>query len=199
VYKEKIMDDILHRKDRLIITTIDIIDEVGMQGLSTREIAKRQGVSEATLFRHYKSKNELLLAVLEFYSQYDKDIFQSTQLKKLSPLESIRFYMTSYMEYYENYPAITSIMMYSEVLNKEPEIAEAQNRIFINRRAALMQFVENAQKCEDITTTVDSEVIVDLMCGYIGEVCMRWRNNKYDFPLKERVLDTIDFLMTLLK
>ena len=76
-------DNILHRKILLIITTIDIIDELGIQGLSTREIAKRQGVSEATIFRHYKNKNELLLAVLDYFSQFDEDIFQSTRIKRI--------------------------------------------------------------------------------------------------------------------
>ncbi|MDD4730008.1 MAG: NAD(+)--rifampin ADP-ribosyltransferase [Dysgonamonadaceae bacterium] len=56
----------LHRKERLIRTAIEIVDEIGIQGLTTKEIAKRQDVSEATLFRHFASKNELLKAVLDY-------------------------------------------------------------------------------------------------------------------------------------
>jgi AcrR family transcriptional regulator len=83
------MVDSLHRKDRLILTTIDIIDELGIQSLSTREIAKREGVSEATLFRHFKSKNDLLAAVLEYYSKFDDDIYQTTGINKLKPFFDI--------------------------------------------------------------------------------------------------------------
>ena len=49
-------DNILHRKEQLILTAIEIIDEIGIQRLTTREIAKRQQISEATIFRHFKIK-----------------------------------------------------------------------------------------------------------------------------------------------
>ena len=103
-------ESILHRKERLIITAIEVIDELGIQGLSTREIARRQDVSEATLFRHYKNKNELLLGVLDHFSKFDNEILQSAKLKNLSAEEAIVYFITSTVEYYENYPAITSIM-----------------------------------------------------------------------------------------
>ena len=77
-----------HRKDRIILTAIEIINELGIQGLSTREIARRQEISEGTLFRHYKSKNDIILAVLDDFSKYDADIFHSVELKKLKPQRS---------------------------------------------------------------------------------------------------------------
>ncbi|HWQ42004.1 MAG TPA: helix-turn-helix domain-containing protein [Desulfosporosinus sp.] len=53
---------------------IEVIDEQGLQGLTTREVAKKQDISESTIFKHYKSKNELILAVLDYFSQYDQAI-----------------------------------------------------------------------------------------------------------------------------
>jgi AcrR family transcriptional regulator len=91
---------LLHRKEYLVLTAIDIIDELGIQGLTTREIAKRQNVSEATIFRHYKNKNDLLLAVLDYYKQFDTDIFQSIQLTQIKPMDAIRYYVMEYAEYY---------------------------------------------------------------------------------------------------
>lgn len=117
-------ESILHRKERLIITAIEVIDELGIQGLSTREIARRQDVSEATLFRHYKNKNELLLGVLDHFSKFDNEILQSAKLKNLSAEEAIVYFITSTVEYYENYPAITSIMQIFDVLRYDNELSD---------------------------------------------------------------------------
>ncbi len=188
-------NNILHRRDRLIITTIEILDELGIQGLSTREIAKRQGVSEATLFRHYKSKNELLLAVLDYFSQFDEDIFLTTKLKNIKPVEAIVFLISSSVEYYENYPGITSIMQLMDVLNYEPELTDKVKSIVNNRFQFIRSLVEDAQKVGELRQEVDSDSITQLICGGCREISLLWRINDRNFSLKEKTLTTMKALL----
>jgi len=49
---------------RLLDAATETLNRVGIQGATTREIARRAGVNEVTLFRHFKSKEQLLGAVL---------------------------------------------------------------------------------------------------------------------------------------
>lgn len=192
-------DNILHRKDRLIITTIEIIDELGIQGLSTREIARRQGVSEATLFRHYKSKNELLSAVLDYFSQFDEDIFLSTKMKKLKPLEAITFLITSYTEYYENYPAITSVMQVFDVLRYETNLTDKVKNILSNRTGFVKALVEDAQRSNEISPDADSEDIADIINGFCREICLKWRLCDREFSLSERTLSAHHMFLNSLR
>jgi AcrR family transcriptional regulator len=50
---------------RLLDAAAEVLNRCGIQGATTREIARRAGVSEVTLFRHFKSKEQLLRAVLQ--------------------------------------------------------------------------------------------------------------------------------------
>jgi len=52
-------------RERLLDAATEILNRVGIQGATTREIARRAGVNEVTLFRHFKSKEQLLRAVLQ--------------------------------------------------------------------------------------------------------------------------------------
>jgi AcrR family transcriptional regulator len=182
---------ILHRKERLIITTIEIIDELGIQGLSTREIARRQGVSEATLFRHYKSKNELLSAVLDYFSQFDDDIFLSTSLKKLKPIDAIIFLITSYSEYYENYPAITSIMQVFDVLRCEADLNDKVKSILIKRYSFIKQLIDEAKEKGEFSKVIDSEDAADIINGLCREICLKWRLENRTFSLRDRTLSAL--------
>lgn len=139
------MKSILHRKDKLIITTLEIIDEIGIMNLSTREIASREGVSEATLFRHYRNKNDLLMAVLDYFTQFDNDLYQTTMLKKLNPLDAIRFFLSSLAEFYENYPAITVITQLMDTLRYEPELEEKVRSIVFQRSQLLEKLIDEAK------------------------------------------------------
>lgn len=188
-------DCILHRKDRLIISAIEIIDELGIQGLSTREIAKRQEVSEATLFRHYKNKNDLLIAILEFFTKFDEDIYQTAILKNLRPSEAIAFILSSTAEYYDNYPAITSVMQMLDVLRYEPDLSEKVRDIFDRRIQMIGQLVENAKDTGEFRSDVDSENITLLITGSFRETCLMWRLHDQKFSLKEKVLSTLSMLL----
>ena len=188
-------DNLLHRKERLIITTIETIDELGLQRLSTREIAKREGVSEATIFRHFKSKNELLLAVLENFSEFDHDIFQSVKLKKLPPREAINFLIRSHVEYYENYPAITSILLNFDELRHEQLLENKVDYIIKNRTEYLKELFEEAKKAGEINPAVELDYIPDVIFGTIIMICMKWKVDGRQFSLKERTLSTLNQIL----
>ena len=52
-------------KARLIEAATQVFASAGLQGATTREIARVAGVNEVTLFRHFTSKEQLLEAVIE--------------------------------------------------------------------------------------------------------------------------------------
>jgi AcrR family transcriptional regulator len=182
------MTDFLNRKERVILTAIEIIDELGIQGLSTREIAERQNISEGTLFRHFKSKNDIILAVLDFFSKYDLDIFDSVRLKGLKGKDAIIFLIDSYAIYYENYPAITAVTQIYGFLSSEPAFKNKIKSILFGRRTFLKSVIETEQETGEIKANVESGVLADIILGTFGYICLMWRLNGRDFSLREQTL-----------
>ncbi|MDU2063253.1 MAG: TetR/AcrR family transcriptional regulator [Sporomusaceae bacterium] len=189
------MNSFLHRKERVILSAIEIIDELGIQGLSTRAIATRQGISEGTLFRHFKSKNEIILAVLDHFSQYDADIFQSVRLKGLRTKEAITFLIDSYAIYYENYPAITALTQIYGVLSSEPEFEDKVHNILFSRQNFLTEVIERGQKLGEIKEDLDSAILADIIWGAFSSICLSWRMNDRNFSLREKILTALDMLL----
>lgn len=52
-------------RERLLDAAADTFAKDGIRGATTREIARKARVNEVTLFRHFKSKEQLLRAVLQ--------------------------------------------------------------------------------------------------------------------------------------
>ena len=52
-------------RTRLIAAASEVFANLGVQGATTREIARVAGVNEVTLFRHFANKEQLLRAVIE--------------------------------------------------------------------------------------------------------------------------------------
>lgn len=191
----KMEENLLHRKERLLITTIDIINELGIQRLSTREIARRQNISEATLFRHFKNKNALLEAVLDFFCQFDDDIFQTTKLRGLTARDSIWFYISSLSEYYENYPAITSIMQLFDVLRYEITLAPKIEYIMLQRENHLQTLLEDARSSGELSAELDCRHLSVTISGICREVCLKWRMDDRKYSLKEKTMDIMNTML----
>lgn len=189
------MSKLLHTKESLILSTIEVISEQGLQGLTTREVAKRQGISESTIFKHYKTKNELILAVLNYFSQYDQAILESLVLKKFKPTEAILYFVEAYVTYYENYPEITAITLSYEGLLREPELSDVVYRIFTQRTETIHSLVQEGKHQNEISKEVDSESLADLIVGLERFVVLRWRLGNFNFSLKEHTLKALKMLL----
>ncbi|WLR55227.1 TetR/AcrR family transcriptional regulator [Mesobacillus subterraneus] len=57
-------DELTDKQKKIIISAIESFAEKGYSATSTSEIAKKAGVAEGTIFRHYKTKKDLLLAIV---------------------------------------------------------------------------------------------------------------------------------------
>ncbi len=52
------------KKVRILEAAIEMFSEKGYASTSTSEIARKAGVAEGTIFRHYKTKKDLLMAIV---------------------------------------------------------------------------------------------------------------------------------------
>ena len=193
------METLIHRKHRITLTAVEIINELGIQGLSTREIAKRQGISEGTLFKHYKNKNEILLSVLDLYAKYDIDIIQSIKLKELPYLEAVEHFIRAYVEYYENYPEITAISQAYDVLACDSNLAEKIINIYSIRYLFILQAIDGAKEHGELSVEINSQHLADIIVGLFSSICLRWRFAKYSFSLKEQTMETLTSTLNAFK
>ncbi|TQR10335.1 TetR/AcrR family transcriptional regulator [Psychrobacillus soli] len=57
-------DKLTEKQKKIILAAIESFSEKGYAATSTSEIAKKAGVAEGTIFRHYKTKKELLVSIV---------------------------------------------------------------------------------------------------------------------------------------
>lgn len=186
--------DILHRKISIVLTTVDVINEFGIQNVSTREVAKRLGISEATIYKHFKTKNDLIIAVIEHYAQYDADIIMSTQNKE-SFEDRIKFFINSFAEYYENYPQIIAISQAYDVLACNSVLGEKIKSVSEKRVIFMMELLKEGKCGGKIAADTDVEKLTHIIFGTFQSICLKWRLGQYKFSLKEYILSTVDMIL----
>lgn len=53
------------RREIVVSEALALLDQVGLDGVSTRQLAKRLGVEQPTLYHYFRTKKELLAALAE--------------------------------------------------------------------------------------------------------------------------------------
>lgn len=189
------MKSLLNRREGIIISTIETLNEVGLQNLSTKLIAKREGVSEGTLFRHFSSKTEIMIAVIDHFSQFDNAIIETSKNRKLSPLETIRYFVCAYAEYYENYPSITVIVQAYDSLMCDPQLCDKVKAIIAKRSDFILKNIREAQENGTIKANINGELLEHLITGGITDICLKWRIEKFNFSIKDRTLAMLGIVL----
>ena len=60
-------------KERILDEALKLFAQSGYMGTSMNDIADRMGVTKAALYKHYKSKQEILDSIVEKMNRMDKE------------------------------------------------------------------------------------------------------------------------------
>ena len=85
---------------RILTAARDLFERNGTRGTTTREVAERAGVNEATLFRHFGSKGALLNAMREHacgIEEFRSAIAALPGVDLAADLRTLAYYVTDHM------------------------------------------------------------------------------------------------------
>lgn len=188
------MSELIHRKERIIYTAIEVMNELGVQALSTKRIAKYQKMSESTIFKHFDNKVELMDAVLQFYAQYDNDLIETIESGDMKGQTGIRFFIGALMTYYGGYPAITAITQGLDEMRYIPELEHRVESIIRMRHGIIRRLVVEAKQSGEVSHDIDEGILTNIIIGSNQNLIREWRMKSFAFDLKnesDRLMDTI--------
>lgn len=183
------------RKDSIILAAIDIIGESGIQGLSTKEIASKQEISESLLYKHFKSLDEVLVAVIDYFSRFDVMIINTVMKRDITCREKIIEYAKSFVELYESYPALAAIILNYETLMHYDHTRNKVINIIKSRTDFVSRVIEMGQSTGEIESYYTPQELTDIIKGTIRSMILRWKMSGYSFPLKDSMLLTINKIL----
>jgi len=177
------------RRDSIIFAAIEIISDNGIQGLSTKEIANKQGISESILYKHFKSLDDVIVAIVEYFLRFDCMIENTVLRRRITYREKILEYIRSFVELYESYPALTAIILnYETLLHHVNTRHLIVNDIIDARIGFIRKLIEDGQQICEIGSCYTSEELAIIIAGTIERIILDWKLAGYCYSLKDKVL-----------
>lgn len=177
----------LKRKERLLISAIRLLDEAGLAGMTTREMARREGITEPAVFRHFDGKVEVLQAILNRFSEFDTSLENTVMENDMDPLDAIKYIAEAYAGYYAGYPEIADVMFSMEIWKYDRSLDARLKEIFGKRRNLMRTLVDKAVMLGKIPGTIDAEAMTGLLSGIVVSATQQWKMQGMSYDLRERV------------
>jgi AcrR family transcriptional regulator len=143
-----------------IQATLDLVAEHGIRGLTTNAVAQRAGISKATMYRRWRSKQELLVdAVAALVSDIGVPDTGTTRADLLELMHNaVRVYSGSLEA-----GVMPSLV---DAMSRDAELAAAVRTTFLTRRRAVLRTVlERGVQRGDLRADLDVELALDVLGG----------------------------------
>ena len=162
-----IHSDHLKRKENIIITAIDLLDEAGIQGMTTKEIARRQGITEPAIYKQFNSKKEIIIAILQRFADFDQNIHSTVIEHKMKCMDGILYFMNTYAEYYQSYPQISTVMLSYDMFRYDKDTNEKMKGIVFERKKMIADIISKGQEADEFSKMVSSEDAAEIILGIL--------------------------------
>lgn len=111
------------RTDRIIETAVELAEKGGFEAVRLREVAANAGVALGTLYRHFRSKEDLLMAALTRETQALAEYATRNPPDGDTPLERVTSYFTLATRMLCHKPKFARAVLRSAA-SGEPELTE---------------------------------------------------------------------------
>lgn len=178
----------LKRKDKILISAMELFEKWGVNGLTTKNLAQTQGISEPALYRQYKSKQQIINNIIEEFSSYDENIINTIVESRLSGREAMLFYINRYAELYQNYPGFATILISLDLYYYNDYTRQMMKDIIDKRNRFLAEIIVNGRQDFYNTAVFTPEELSKTINSIFFAMVYDWYMEGKSYDLKESIL-----------
>ena len=186
------------RQIDILEASLDIIDQGGIQSLTIKNISKKVGISEPAIYRHFDSKTDILLTILDYFIVNNNQIIR----KDLMQNEDIKIIITklfdNFTQIFLNYPALISIIFSEEIFRNDPVFKEKSNRILNGNFEMITKLIQKGQAAGQIQKDLDTASLATIIMGSLRLCVKRWQMSDYSFDLQEHSKQLRDTILNII-
>jgi len=161
------------RREVTVEAVIDLAAEQNPADITTGAIAKRMGVTQGALFRHFPSKDAILEAVMEWVSERLLARIDNAISAAASPLDALEGAFITHIDFISEHPGVPR-MLFGELQRAEQTMAKRMAQTLIQRYGErLGRLVAEGKERGDLAATLDDKAAVTLFIGTIQGLVMQ--------------------------
>ncbi len=177
--------ELSERQSEIIEKAITIIDKKGIQGLTIKNLSKEIGISEAAIYRHFKSKTDIQLAVISSFDDLSKMFSEIMSSFEGTAYDKIHFMFDKMIGVFTSNPAIVSVFFSEEIFRNEAVLKSKVISIQNRNQRTIEGIINTGIENNEIRNDVEVKSLSIIIMGSIRLLVKSWNLNQFSFSLKQ--------------
>ncbi|MCO5164029.1 MAG: TetR/AcrR family transcriptional regulator [Mesorhizobium sp.] len=162
------------RRETTVETVIDLAAQQNPADIRTDAIAKRKGVTQGALFRHFSSKDAILQAVMQWVCERLPARIDKATAAAASPLEAIEAAFVAHIHFISKHPGVPR-MLFEELQRAERTMVKRMARALLQVHGERLGrlSIEGKERGE-VPVSLDERAAVALFIGMIQGLAVQF-------------------------
>jgi AcrR family transcriptional regulator len=153
------------RRRQIAEAALDIIAEQGVHQLTTLEIARRVGIADGSLFRHFADKKEIVAAAIDSFEQM---MIESLPEKSDEPLRDLERFFVNRLKLAHRRPDMLRLAWNDRLAEAAGENGALRVATVVQRSVGFVaDCLERARARAEIATDIPLEVMLWMVLGVL--------------------------------
>jgi AcrR family transcriptional regulator len=179
------MKTLTPRGEQIVNVAIKLLSEGGISSLTTKNLAEAVGVSEPALYRHFKGKLDILVAILDRLETNMSRLFEQGLNKEDCILDQIQAVFKRVFHNFSIQPAMASVVFSEEIFRHDPRLSERVSRIMDTVQENIMRLLRSKKGRTECRRDVPAKDLARVIMGSLRFIVTRWRISGHGFDLEK--------------
>lgn len=174
------MKQFTDRQIEIMEAATNRISKHGIQHLTIKTLAEDIGVSEAALYRHFKSKNVILLSLLEYFQAEMKGRMQAVMSEPLGTAgDELRAIFYSQLQSFTAKPAIVSVIFAESIFHFDEGLSKKVAEIMEMMQEHVKSNIQKGQEKGQYSKLVGTSTLTTIIIGGMRMAVLKWKLSGY--------------------
>lgn len=175
-----------------------ILSASGVSGLTIKNLAKEMKFSEAALYRHFASREEIILALLNYLAGTISQRMEQSISQHEDPKEKFKALFRNQFHFFSMNSQFVVAVFSDGLMEESARINEAISRLMGKKMAVLMPILMMGQQTGVFTNTITTEELMHVVMGAFRLFMFKWRLAHFEFDLVRHGENMIQSILTLI-
>lgn len=182
------------RQKEIVEHAISLISRRGIQNLTIRNIADGIGISEPAIYRHYKSKTDIVLAVID---SLERSVFGEPGNPEDLGFSTLSIYINRLLRRFETAPELAAVVFSDEIFMNNERLVVSIRSLMEDTLERITRLIVAGQRNKELRQDIPSDDLALIVVGTIRLVVRQWHISGFDFDLTERGERVLQSLLIL--
>ncbi len=174
------------RQKEIIDTSIKLIAHSGIQSLTIKNISKKIGISEAAIYRHFASKSEIIMAILDTFQDISCCVFDTIWEEGSTSIDKVKAFVMDRYDRFTEHPELAKVMFSEEIFQNDERYYKKIFDIMEEHKDKLKDIIRNGQEKNEIRNDVDLISLIRIIVGSMRMLVTQWCLSNFSFNLKQQ-------------